>query len=457
MYVIWLSRNQLVFEQLNYTTKDILRRAQHLRYNLSHGSVSLPRQTPPGTPQLQEGYGPARLADPEEAEALAVIRGLEAAQRCSFARVLLLSDCQRLVRAFRDRSDDLSWGTLTLAPDLRALSDCFADFRFKYIDHRYSSSVPEKEFYQPTENTRDSYEALLSIVSLFTSSPPGVVSIVANEVLYALKSPIFPSLIDKRSEIEKLLTPTSEIPKNIFFQLIEIGNNIDDYSCDFYLSATNDGAALFVPKQSYYLPTSGDTWNYYNILLDIVKQHLGSQPNMDPNLVAHEILFILKNKWTLEGTKKFEIEKLLNQISEATFNRLLQIGKNIHDFKDYKDYMEGDNTTLVPPLFELNEPKFSVLRKKHMASVSKTRIPDFYSQCNMNLQRQQSVEEVKATTRVFQKRMNIFASDSDSDNMNLQRQRSDEEVKATTRVAKKKINIFASDSDSDHEDEDEHV
>ncbi|KAF6142494.1 hypothetical protein GIB67_039458 [Kingdonia uniflora] len=79
-------------------------------------------------------YGHARASDPEEAEAVAAIRGLEAAQRCGLSRVLLLTDCQRLVRAFRDRSDDLTWGALTLAPDLRALSDCFIDFCFEHID-----------------------------------------------------------------------------------------------------------------------------------------------------------------------------------------------------------------------------------------------------------------------------------------------------------------------------------
>ncbi|KAF6155275.1 hypothetical protein GIB67_019801 [Kingdonia uniflora] len=69
------------------------------------------------------GHASARAADSEEAEAIAVIRGLEAGLRLRLDRVLLLSDCQRLVRAFRDRSEDLSWGALTLAPDLRALAE----------------------------------------------------------------------------------------------------------------------------------------------------------------------------------------------------------------------------------------------------------------------------------------------------------------------------------------------
>ncbi|KAF6160702.1 hypothetical protein GIB67_019642, partial [Kingdonia uniflora] len=63
-----------------------------------------------------------------------MIRGLEAAHSLGLARVHLLSDCQRLVRAFRDRSDDLTWGALTLSPDLCALATRFQDFTFDFVD-----------------------------------------------------------------------------------------------------------------------------------------------------------------------------------------------------------------------------------------------------------------------------------------------------------------------------------
>ncbi|KAF6157907.1 hypothetical protein GIB67_015223, partial [Kingdonia uniflora] len=76
-------------------------------------------------------YERARAANAEEAEALAALRGLETARHLGLQRILLLSDCQRIVRAFRERSEDLSWGALTLAPDMRAAADFFLDFRFE--------------------------------------------------------------------------------------------------------------------------------------------------------------------------------------------------------------------------------------------------------------------------------------------------------------------------------------
>ncbi|KAF6158597.1 hypothetical protein GIB67_040111, partial [Kingdonia uniflora] len=79
-------------------------------------------------------YDSARAADPEEAEVISVIRGMEAAHRLGLDWVLLLTDCQRLVRAFRDCSDDLSWGALTLAHNMCALAAQFQDFQFAYVE-----------------------------------------------------------------------------------------------------------------------------------------------------------------------------------------------------------------------------------------------------------------------------------------------------------------------------------
>ncbi|KAF6173028.1 hypothetical protein GIB67_006404 [Kingdonia uniflora] len=64
------------------------------------------------------GYDSLRAGDAEEVEAVAVLRGMEAALSSGLHRVLLLSDCLRLVRAFRECSEDLSWGALTLALDI---------------------------------------------------------------------------------------------------------------------------------------------------------------------------------------------------------------------------------------------------------------------------------------------------------------------------------------------------
>ncbi|KAF6138837.1 hypothetical protein GIB67_018568 [Kingdonia uniflora] len=78
------------------------------------------------------GFGQSRSADAEEAEALAALRGLEAARHLGLQRILLLSDCQKIVSAFRERPEDLSWGALTLAPDMRVVTECFLDFRFEH-------------------------------------------------------------------------------------------------------------------------------------------------------------------------------------------------------------------------------------------------------------------------------------------------------------------------------------
>ncbi|KAF6139989.1 hypothetical protein GIB67_020380, partial [Kingdonia uniflora] len=73
-------------------------------------------------------------ADPEEAEAIFVIRGMEASHRIGLERVLVLTDYRRFVKAFEAKSVDLSWGALTLAPDMLYVASQFSEFRFEYID-----------------------------------------------------------------------------------------------------------------------------------------------------------------------------------------------------------------------------------------------------------------------------------------------------------------------------------
>ncbi|KAF6152950.1 hypothetical protein GIB67_039657 [Kingdonia uniflora] len=81
----------------------------------------------------KSGHASSSAADAEEAEAISVIRGMRAARSVGLERVILLTDCRRLVRAFELGSDDLSWGALTLAPDMLGLASSFTDFRFRYI------------------------------------------------------------------------------------------------------------------------------------------------------------------------------------------------------------------------------------------------------------------------------------------------------------------------------------
>ncbi|KAF6175478.1 hypothetical protein GIB67_021968 [Kingdonia uniflora] len=167
MYAIWIYRNELVFERKIQTARETLAKAK--RFLIVNPRNVLPmlnsrpppfqaetlvgwhvinvdaswfsQDTPGGTSFIIKshqnlivcaGCGSIRAADPEEAEAVAVVRGMEAALRIG---VLILTDCQRLVLAFRDSPEDLSWGALTWAPDIRALATRFEDFRFEFV-HR---------------------------------------------------------------------------------------------------------------------------------------------------------------------------------------------------------------------------------------------------------------------------------------------------------------------------------
>ncbi|KAF6150866.1 hypothetical protein GIB67_020949 [Kingdonia uniflora] len=80
------------------------------------------------------GHEAAQAEDSEEAEAISVIRGMEAGQHMGLDRVTILTDCQRLVQAYRDRSDDLSWGALSLAPVMLAIPAQFRDFHFDFTE-----------------------------------------------------------------------------------------------------------------------------------------------------------------------------------------------------------------------------------------------------------------------------------------------------------------------------------
>ncbi|KAF6161732.1 hypothetical protein GIB67_009101 [Kingdonia uniflora] len=81
----------------------------------------------------QPGHASTRAEYAEEAEVISVIRGMWAARSVGLEKVVVLTDCRRLVRAYELGSDDLSWGALTLAPDMLGLASCFSDFRFCYI------------------------------------------------------------------------------------------------------------------------------------------------------------------------------------------------------------------------------------------------------------------------------------------------------------------------------------
>ncbi|KAF6153870.1 hypothetical protein GIB67_001103 [Kingdonia uniflora] len=83
-------------------------------------------------------FDSSRTADSEEAEAVAVIRGMEAALGRGMERVMVLTDCRCLVSAFETGSTDLSWGSLTLAPEMLFLADRIHEFHFRFINRCFN-------------------------------------------------------------------------------------------------------------------------------------------------------------------------------------------------------------------------------------------------------------------------------------------------------------------------------
>ncbi|KAF6173315.1 hypothetical protein GIB67_027010 [Kingdonia uniflora] len=69
---------------------------------------------PAATSAQQSGFDSFRVIDVEKADAVTVIKGMRAALDGGFAKVIFLFDCQRLVKAFEEKSIDLTWGALSV-------------------------------------------------------------------------------------------------------------------------------------------------------------------------------------------------------------------------------------------------------------------------------------------------------------------------------------------------------
>ncbi|KAF6151987.1 hypothetical protein GIB67_010561 [Kingdonia uniflora] len=167
MFVIWTSRNELLFDQKKFLPREALNKAK--QYLVHHSRPPTPmRQVNRPAPIAQAGWHTinvdaswskadipggtsfiikthlgnivcagheaAQAEDSKEAEAISVIRGMKAGQQMGLDKVIILTDCQRFVRAYRDRSDDLSLSTLTLAPDMLAIVAQFRDFHFDFTE-----------------------------------------------------------------------------------------------------------------------------------------------------------------------------------------------------------------------------------------------------------------------------------------------------------------------------------
>ncbi|KAF6149368.1 hypothetical protein GIB67_016906 [Kingdonia uniflora] len=84
---------------------------------INETTVAEKKERKPPQNRARLGFDSSQSKDSEEAEALSVIRGMEAAHMIGIERALVLTDCRRIVRAYETRSKDLSWGALAVAPD----------------------------------------------------------------------------------------------------------------------------------------------------------------------------------------------------------------------------------------------------------------------------------------------------------------------------------------------------
>ncbi|GJN18769.1 hypothetical protein PR202_gb05967 [Eleusine coracana subsp. coracana] len=106
----------------------------------------------------------------------------------------------------------------------------------------------------------------------------------------------------------------------------------------------HDVSVLSLTDDVVYKPQTKETRAAYEALLSIIQQQLGGQPLDVLGGAADEVLATLKNDKIKNPDKKKEIEKLLNTLSNQTFDQLVSIGKLITDFHD----ASGDSAAAAP-------------------------------------------------------------------------------------------------------------
>ncbi|KAF5189262.1 hypothetical protein FRX31_021149 [Thalictrum thalictroides] len=197
--------------------------------------------------------------------------------------------------------------------------------------------VPEKGFYQPSsEDTWEAYQALITMIESQSKAnlPRAVLCGVADEVLGVLKSKNISNPMEKKIEIERIMYP---IPDFVFNELVKIARRITDYYVVQPVSKSDDRIVLFVPEEGFYQPKSEDTCTAYKLLLDTIRENLGSdQPQIVQCVVAHEILVILKDVDITNYVKKEKMESFLNYVSDDTFDLLVFIADLVKDFDEFK-------------------------------------------------------------------------------------------------------------------------
>ncbi|ERN11506.1 hypothetical protein AMTRI_Chr03g43880 [Amborella trichopoda] len=93
-------------------------------------------------------------------------------------------------------------------------------------------------------------------------------------------------------------------------------------------------SVLSISEDGVYQPKTKDTRAAYEILLSLIQQQFGGQPQDILRGAADEVLSVLKNEKIKDPDKKKEIEKLLNPITPQLFTNLVSVGKLITDYHD---------------------------------------------------------------------------------------------------------------------------
>ncbi|KAF6161004.1 hypothetical protein GIB67_007645 [Kingdonia uniflora] len=148
------------------------------------------------------GHASTRAEDAEEAEAISVIHGMRAARSVGLEKVVVLTDCRRLVRAYELYSNDLSWEALTLAPDMLGLASCFSDFRFCHISRSLNFEAhalvargplfPAVSIFEPLEANLFVNDVTCSLLEVGDTRP----------VKPAKFAPIFSSIVPGMDEVQ---------------------------------------------------------------------------------------------------------------------------------------------------------------------------------------------------------------------------------------------------------------
>lgn len=99
-------------------------------------------------------------------------------------------------------------------------------------------------------------------------------------------------------------------------------------------ASQHDVSVLSLADDFVYRPQTKETRAAYEALLSIIQQQLGGQPLDVLGGAADEVLATLKNDKIKNPDKKKDIDKLLNTLSNQTFDQLVSIGKLITDFND---------------------------------------------------------------------------------------------------------------------------